>query len=145
MVELSHSVEIRRPVQEVFDFVRDQRNESKWHTDVVATDKEGPVDEGDTVTWTVRFMGTNQYENKVTRVREPELIRIEATSGPLRPTLTHTFEGANGVTKYTRHVSIPPRGLFRVVGPIMKATGAADRRNASFAKNLKKLLDGDDG
>jgi len=31
--------------------------------------------------------------------------------------------------------------MFRLMGPVMKATGAADKRNARFAKNLKELLE----
>jgi len=58
-----------------------------------------------------------------------------------KPTLTHTFEPASGQTRYTRRVQIPLQGMFRLMGPVMKATGAADKRNARFAKNLKELLE----
>jgi len=61
--------------------------------------------------------------------------------GVARGALTHTFEPASGQTRYTRHVQIPLQGVFRLVGPVMKATGAADKRNARFAKNLKELLE----
>lgn len=141
MVEMKHTVHINRPVQEVFDYVRDQRNEGKWHTDVIATDADGAVSEGDLVTWTVKFMGKSDYVNEVTDLVEPSLIRIKARRGAVLPTLTHTFAASKGGTVYTRHVSIPPRGMFRLVNPIMKATGAAYRRNASFAENLKALLE----
>jgi hypothetical protein len=69
--------------------------------------------------------------------------RIELTTrqGPLKPTLTHTFEPADGATRYQRHVQIPLDGMFRLVGPIMKITGAARRRNARWAENLKTLLE----
>ena len=49
-------------------------------------------------------------------------------------------EQANRQTRYTRALQIPLEGIFRFVGPVMKATGAADRRNARFAQNLKELL-----
>lgn len=145
MIEMRHSVTIRRPVQEVFDYVRDQRNESKWHTDVVASEHSGPVEEGDIVTWTVRFMGKRQYVSEVTKVEEPRLIQLKAIRGPMLPTLTHSFSSEDAATTYTRQVRIPPRGFFRLIGPIMKATGAADRRNANFAENLKQLIETNSG
>jgi hypothetical protein len=51
------------------------------------------------------------------------------------------FEQANGRTRNARALQIPLEGIFRFVGPVMKATGAADRRNARFAQNLKELLE----
>jgi hypothetical protein len=47
----------------------------------------------------------------------------------------------NGATLYRRNVEIPPRGLFRLVAPIMELTGAAARRNRRFTENLKRLLE----
>jgi hypothetical protein len=56
-------------------------------------------------------------------------------------TRSGAIEQANGQTRYTRALQIPLDGIFRFVGPVMKATGAADRRNARFAQNLKELLE----
>ena len=142
MITATHTVDIARPAQVVFDFVRDQRNEPKWHTDVLDADPEAPLELGGTITWTVKFMGKNQYVSEVTELDAPRSIRIETRQGPVKPTLTHRFESNNGATRYTRTVSIPEKGMFRIVGPIMKAVGAADRRNATFAENLKALLEG---
>lgn len=86
-------------------------------------------------------MGENQYLNEVTAFEPERRIEMAALEGPLKPTVTHTFEGVDGRTIYTRHVSIPLQGMFRLVGPVMKATGAAHRRNARFARNLKELLE----
>ena len=142
VITANHTVDIARPAQVVFDFVRDQRNEPKWHTDVLEVDPQEPLELGSTVTWTVKFMGTNQYVIEVTALDAPRSIRIETRDGPTKPTLTHRFESDDGATRYTRTVSIPEEGMLRIVGPIMKAIGAADRRNATFAENLKALLEG---
>jgi len=141
MIAATHTVEIDRPVSEVFDYVIDQRNEPKWHTDVVDAEPKAPIELGSTVTWTVRFMGENQYVSEVTAFEPSRFIRIDGREGPLKPTLTHAFEQNNGTTRYTRSVSIPTEGMFRLVGPIMKAARVADRRNAGFAENLKTLLE----
>ena len=141
MISAQHTVDIDRPVSEVFAYVAEQRNEAKWHTDVLDAEPRSPIELGSTVTWTVKFMGENQYVSEVTIFDAPHTIQLEAREGPLKPTLTHTFESKNGTTRYTRSVRIPLEGMFRLVGPIMKATGAVHKRNAGFAENLKELLE----
>lgn len=143
MITADHSILINRPVEDVFAFVADQANEPKWHTDVLEVDPAKSLEEGSTVTWVVRFMGKSSYLNEVRAFEPPHRIQIAAVDGPLRPTLTQTFEDVNGATLYRRHVEIPPRGLFRLVAPIMELTGAAARRNRRFTENLKRLLEAD--
>jgi uncharacterized protein YndB with AHSA1/START domain len=141
MVTMDHSVLINRPVEDVFGFVADQANEPKWHTDVLEVHPAKALEKGATVTWVVRFMGKSSYLNEVRAFEPPHRIQIAAVDGPLRPILTHTFEDVNGATLYRRHVEIPPRGLFRLVAPIMELTGAAARRNRRFTENLRRLLE----
>lgn len=137
MIDLEHSVLIDRPVDEVFAYVADQTNEPKWHTDVLEVRPAGPVQLGSSLTQQIKFMGTSEYVLDVTAFEPLRRIELTTRQGALKPTLTHTFEDAGGRTRYTRHVQIPLQGVFRFLGPVMKATGAADRRNARFAENLK--------
>jgi len=141
MISMKHAVVINRPVGDVFAFVADQANEPKWHTDVLEVNPARPLEPGASVTWLVRFMGTKTYVAEVTAFEALHRIELTARQGPLKPILTHTFQGTDGATRYQRHVQIPLQGMFRLVGPIMKATGAAHRRNARFAENLKNLLE----
>ncbi len=140
-ITAAHTVDIEKPTEEVFDFVADQANEPKWHTDVLEVSPPTPLSPGGTVTWLVKFMGKNTYVNDVTAYEPPQRIVLTTREGPLKPVLTHKFESHNGGTRYTRSVRIPIEGMFRLVGPIMKATGAAHKRNAGFAENLKELLE----
>jgi uncharacterized protein YndB with AHSA1/START domain len=141
MISAAHTVVINRPVEDVFAFVADQANEPKWHHDVLQAHPERPLELGASVTWLVRFMRKNSYVVEVTAFEPPRRIQLTARQGPLKPILTHTFEQVDGATRYQRHVQIPLQGMFRVVGPIMDVTGAAQRRNARWAKNLKNLLE----
>lgn len=143
MIRAEHTVDITRPVEEVFDFVIDQSNEPKWHTDVLEVEPKERLELGSKVTWLIKFMGESHYVAEVTRFEPPSKVELTTKEGPLRPTLTHTFESVNGGTQYTRRVEIPSEGMFRLVGPIMRAMGVAKRRNAGFAENLKGLLDRD--
>lgn len=59
MTRAEHTVDIARPVEEVFDYVTDQSNEPKWHTDVMDVDPAQRPELGDKMTWVVKFMGEN--------------------------------------------------------------------------------------
>ena len=102
--------------------------------DVLEAHPQQPLEPGATVTWLIRFMGKTTYLVEVTAFEPQRRIEMTARQGPLKPTLTHTFESDDGATRYQRHVQIPLDGVFRLVGPIMKITGAARRRNARWAE-----------
>lgn len=141
-ISAEHSVLIDRPVHDVFEYVADQRNETNWHTDVLEARPETPLELGSRVTWLVKFMGEDEYTSEVTSFDQDRRIELIGREGPVTQiVLTHTFAASNGGTRYTRRVQIPAKGMFRVMGPIMKVTGAAHRRNAGFAENLKQLLE----
>ena len=93
------------------------------------------------MTWLVQFMGKNSYVSEVTAFEPLRRIELTARQGPLKPILTHTFQPTDGGTRYQRRVQIPLDGMFRLVGPIMKVTGSAHRRNARWAENLRNLLE----
>jgi uncharacterized protein YndB with AHSA1/START domain len=141
MINVEHSVVIDRPVKDVFAYVADQTNEPNWHTDVLAVRPEGPSELGSTVTWLINFIGQNQDVSEVTAFDPDRRIQLTARRGPLKPTLyPHIPTGKRPDTIY-RGVQIPFQGIFRLLGPVMKVTGAPDRRNARFAQNLKELLE----
>lgn len=142
MIHLAHSVDIARPVAQVFAFLTDQSNEPKWHTDVIEVNPKGPVELGGKATWTIRFMGiTSDYVVQVTQLESHRLIELTTVEGRLKPIYTNLIEAVDGATRYTRQVDIPLTGMFRVVGPLMKVTGAAHKRNARFAEKLKQVLE----
>ena len=141
MISAEHTVVINRPVEDVFAFVADQTNEPKWHTDVLEVRPTAPLKLGGTLTWVIKFMGRNEYEMEVTGFEPHRHIELTTREGPLKPTVTHRFEPADGGTRYTRHVDMPLKGMIRIVGPIMVATGAARKRQVRFAENLKNLLE----
>lgn len=141
MLSMEHTVTIDRPVEDVFAYVADTSNEGKWHTDVVDIEPEQLLEMGSEFRMLIDFMGQSEYRCEVTAYEPGERIEIKTIEGPRKPTLTHRFEQADGATAYTREMVMETEGLFKVLGPIMKATGIADKRNAQFAENLKNLLE----
>jgi carbon monoxide dehydrogenase subunit G len=146
-ISAESSAIIHRPIQEVWDFVADPRNEPKWHTDILdirsaADPASGPGHNwvvGKTLLVTVQFMGRRDYEVEVTKKQDGRLLEITTVTGPMKPVATYLFERSNGGTRFTRHVDIPVEGAMRLLRPLMRRN--AKRRNAQFVQNLKSLLE----
>jgi uncharacterized membrane protein len=141
VVTVENDVVIARSVDEVFDFVADQHNEPRWHTDILAIEPAPGSTEGLGSKWlvTVQFMGRNEYEVEVTGLEQNRLVEITTRTGPLRPTATYRFEPLNSGTRFIRRVDIPLEGGRRVMAPLVRRT--MPRRNAGFVKNLKEVLE----
>jgi ligand-binding SRPBCC domain-containing protein len=141
MIDQSHTVTIDRPVGEVFDFVADPSNETKWHFDVreVVRPKEGPITFGTTYEWVVRFLGTKRYVGQITAFEPNRFIEMTTVEGPVLPQLTHTFQAEGGATIYTRRVRFETRGMFKIMEPLITRMPSP---NARWANNLKLVLEG---
>lgn len=147
MIRVESSAVIDRPVQDVWAFVSDPRNEPKWHTDILAIRSEAdPSGEpgsnwalGSTWLVTVRFMGRRQYDVEITGLERDHRLEITTQTGPMKPVATYRLEPANGGTRFIRHVDLPVHGVFRMMKPLLRRH--AQKRNADFVQNLKRLLE----
>lgn len=140
MIDETHTVTIKRPVQEVFDFVADPSNEPDWHFDVkeVLRSKDGPYELGETLQWVVKFGGSKTYTLEITAFEPNRLIEITTREGAVLPVLTHTFQPDGNGTRYTRRVRFETKGLFRVIAPL---ASRLNNPNTRWAENLKELLE----
>lgn len=144
MITASSSVEIDKPVSEVYAFVTDCRNEPKWHSDAIEASQVGDeaLAVGTKQRWLLRFMGKREMTMEVTRLdpdRVEELTARSALMG-MAPTITYSFEQAGSGTLFTRSVQMDPQGVGKLMKPMMR--GMVPKRNAEFVRNLKKALDG---
>lgn len=142
MIDLTHTVTIDRPVDEVFGFVAEPSNEPKWHFDVqeVVRPRQGPITLGTTFEWIVKFLGRKTYVGEVTAFEPNRFIEMTTFEGPILPLLSHTFQADGDRTRYTRRVRFETTGLFRVMEPLIKLMPSPNTR---WAQNLKLVLEGD--
>ena len=140
MIDETHTVNISRPVNEVFDFVADPSNETAWHFDVkeVLRSSHGPYELGETFQWVVKFGGSKTYSIEVTGLEPNRFIELTTRQGPVMPILTHTFQKNGDGTRYTRRVRFETKGLLRVLAPVMTRM---NNPNTKWADNLKELLE----
>ncbi len=143
MINLESSVVIKRPVADVFDFVSDTRNESKWHTDVVDAEpiSDDPTGVGSRFRWVMNFMGKREAVMRVARFERNRVEELEAENAVmgLKPTITFLFEPTPEGTKFTRKIAMTFSFGSRVADPMMR--GQIEKNNRQFVENLKELLE----
>ena len=69
MIKIEKSVLIKRPQQEVFDFVTDLSNDSKWQSSIESVERvsDGPIGVGSTWRYVTKFLGRkNETEIQMT-------------------------------------------------------------------------------
>jgi uncharacterized protein YndB with AHSA1/START domain len=85
-LRIEESVQINRPVEEVYEFVANPENLPKWTGTVIETRKDtpGPLLEGSTFTSVAKFLGRRvESPFEVTAPEFPRLHSHKSAGGPL--------------------------------------------------------------
>jgi uncharacterized protein YndB with AHSA1/START domain len=136
------SEHLDRPVEEVFAFITDVRNDPRWHTDVIEARLTGGVSVGKGSIFEIRtkpFMGVSGGTVTVSEYEPPGRIVFDVEMGKMRPTTTLTVMPEDGGSRVTRRIDMEPYGVMRLMAPFM--AGMARRRNAGFLAELKRVLE----
>lgn len=140
-VKVERNISVARPPAEVFAYVADVRNDPTWHTDVLEVRSSSDVVGIGTV-FDIKVkpsMGASEGTMTVSRFEPGTLIELQGRMGKLEPTVTNVCEPDAQGTRVTRRVEIEPRGIMRVMTPLMKRMIA--KSNDGFLANLKGLLE----
>lgn len=123
MMEIHHTVEIDRPVPEVFAFVSDASNDRLWETGVKACVPDGEARVGQQRDVVMEVFG-RRYDGlaEVTRFEPDRRLTIEIVEGlPVSGTSDFQFEAANGGTRLTYTLRADPENrVFQLVSPVME-------------------------
>lgn len=142
MIDVVRSITIDRPVEQVFAYVTDLRNEPAWHTDVLEAQQtsDGPIGVGTTYRIRVKpSMGVSEGVQEVIRFEPNRIQVLRGDMGRLRPTITNLVEPADGGTKYTRRIQIEASGLMGLLLPLVRPM--IGKSNTGFVANLKRVLE----
>ena len=145
MVNIEGEIVISRPVEEVFDFVADERNEPRYNTQMRRAEKisEGPIG-----------LGT-QYRAEVVSGRQVVAMVIECT-GYERPRMLAsvtrltsmdvryalTFDTVSQGTRMRWVGDVEPKGFLRLMTPVVGWMGRRQERR--IWASLKHVLEGPD-
>jgi hypothetical protein len=130
---------IRRPVHDVFGTVIDAGNFASWNPTIKSSRQLTPGDagEGSLFEWKLRGFGTVRQElREFERDRHVRIVpHLKSMSGGHRFTFTDLGEE----TRIDHELEMTPRGIFKVLGPMMTMTG---RRNLNAtATALQRYLE----
>lgn len=142
-MHVEESVEIHRPVDEVFAYVCEVANYPRWmaHVEEVRTHTAGPPREGDAFVVAIRSVG-RRFETPYERTSYEAGRRFadRATGGPIPDQRWHSAVGeVPGGTRFTRAVDVESRGVLKLLEPIQKL--AAGRQLRKDLQTLKHVLE----
>jgi len=142
-MRVEESIEINRPLQEVFNYVSDVGNYPTWmaHALDVRKDTAGPPQQSDRFTLAIKSLGRRfetPYERTYYEANRQYTDR--AVGGPVpNQRWECTFQEVPGGTRLTRAVEAEMRGILKLLEPIQKR--AAERQLTKDLKTLKDVLE----
>ena len=142
-MRIEESLEINRPVEEVFSYVSTVESQPEWATPPIEVRKDtpGPPKEGDTFTAVAKFLG-RRFETpfRITSIEPNRQFSYHATGGPIPDQRwNNTFEEVSGGTRLTLVVEGEPGGFFRLAEPLLER--AVQRQFRADLGTLKDMLE----
>ncbi len=145
MIDQETTVEIARPVGEVFDFVADQTNAPQWQAGLheVRRLTEGPIGVGTEHEFVRTFAGRRVASRNRFVVFEPgRYVEFEIPSGWITGRASYLAEpGLAGGTVLTSRMQLHVRGPAALLEPVLARLMARDSRRDEA--RLKSLLEHD--
>jgi carbon monoxide dehydrogenase subunit G len=139
VIEAHAQIEIDAPIEQVFDYVADARNETAWLPGAQTVEKtsNGPIELG------TRFDGTYARAGRVSLeivdFKRPNRVTFRARSRIVDFDDLIELSEADGATRLTARMSAQPRGLMRLATPLMART-MRQQFEANWAQ-LKRALE----
>jgi uncharacterized protein YndB with AHSA1/START domain len=129
--QVAGSIEIDRPIEEVFDLVADERNEPLYNPDMTASQKltDGPIAVGTLFSATSRsFAKPVEMVIEVTAFERPH--RLASTTRMEGMVLDGglTFDTTAGGTRMSWSWSLHPTGPMRLLTPLLAIMGRRNER-----------------
>jgi uncharacterized protein YndB with AHSA1/START domain len=143
MARIDGAVVIRRPVDEVFDFVADERNEPRYNPGIRRAEKlsPGPIGRGTQFRAEAVTLGrTVGMTMEYTAYERPRRLAssIHMAAADIGGTLR--FDPVSGGTQMSWSWTMRLRGLYRLLTPIIVPTGRRAEQ-ANWAR-LKQFMEG---
>ena len=142
MITVEKSVLINKPVADVFAFVTNGNNTTKWQIGVEAVEQgEGPANTvGSRYSEVRKFMGQEMRTTlELTAFEANTKWGAKVVKGPVPYEITTTFEPANGGTKMTTRVEGEPSGFFKVAQGMVSSQ--LEKNIEESGQKLKELLE----
>ena len=137
MINIDLGTLIDKPVKDVFAFVADPNNMSKWNSAVVSLEQitPGVVGVGTKFKSAGELMGRRiEGEMQVTAYEPDTKCGFQVNAGPMQDNLTITLKTVGTGTKVSLNAQGNPAGFFKLAEPMM-----AGRVKSLMEENLARL------
>ena len=102
MIEVEHTFEIERPVEEVFAYLTDVARLPEWQSSAESAELVGELAEGARIMEVRTFMGRRATSTlEVTEYDPPRRFSLHVVEGPIQYAVEHALEAVNGRTRIT--------------------------------------------
>jgi carbon monoxide dehydrogenase subunit G len=142
MVHFELSIEIDRPVHDVWEYLIEPENVPEWQSSAVSSHQvsEGPIGLGARLRDERRFMGRRATSDVEVSEFEPErLFTLHGLSGPVRFTVRHLLSENGAGTQLDVEAEADPGGIGRFMRPVIERA-AEHELKGDFAR-LKQILE----
>ncbi len=139
---IEDSIDIRRPVEEVFAYLADVRNLPEWTGGAIEfrSGRQGPIQDGALYTAVGHFMGRSGEGAYRAFVEPPRLIVFESASGPVPHQFILALEPHGAGTRVIYIAEGEPGNAFRLALPLVERT--LRRKLSSDLATLRHVLEG---
>jgi len=137
MINLDFGTLVDKPVKDVFAFVADPNNMSKWNSAVVSLQQITPGDVGVGTKFKSvgELMGRRMEGEMQVMAYEPDTkCGYQVNAGPMQMNLTLTFKTVGTGTKISLNVQGNPAGVFKLAEGVM-----AGRVKSLMEENFARL------
>jgi hypothetical protein len=143
MVLFQGATLIERSVEDVFDFVADERNEPRYNPSMVRAEKltDGPIGPGTHWAATVLARGKPlDLDIEVTQYERPRRLASTTTMSTADLAGVLTFERDVAGTRMSWSWELRPKGVYKLMGPLFARTGR--KQETEIWDGLKRYLEG---
>jgi carbon monoxide dehydrogenase subunit G len=142
MPTITQSVTVNRPVEEVWDFISNFENTTRWSRGVLEARQtsDGPLGIGSALQTVVKAFGRRRTADYLVTEYEPNrAFAFEVTSGSMSSRVRYSVEPAGGGTRLTASGDAAATGLYKLLAPILVRT--LKRHSQDDLENVKRILE----
>ena len=143
MIRLQESIEINRPVKEVYDYIVNVENAQKWQPAVIEVKRvtEGPIRVGTQFREVAKMMG-RQFNTicEITELEAEKRFAFKGTSsGPFEYEASYTLEPRGNATRLNIVGKMRTKGLWILLEPIFK--GEVKKESRQEVLRMKSVIE----
>jgi uncharacterized protein YndB with AHSA1/START domain len=146
VARIEGEIVINRPVEEVFDFLADERNEPLYNPRMLRAEKisPGPLGVGTRFRAETKTMrGTAEMTIEVTAYERPRRLASSTRLSSMEIHGTLAFDPVPEGTRMRWEWEVDPRGLLKLASPLVAWMGR--RQERAIWANLKRFLEAREG